>query len=374
MKPLSGRLLYINLVLAIIWDTIGFFLFILGLIPGAQPITITASLVIDATAFFTDLIFCILYQGYVKIYNANFKLYQLKRIREMMRLSKKNSGTSNNSITKNLARQTQKINQYMLDNFSNYIIGFTVKKIQYSIFTSVVEIIPWIGDFSPSWTIKANLHLREHRKMARELKIRNTKFEKSLAKWRGSLKIGGVRKFMSPKNKNTSVKETNSNNIRTFKRRVPSEVGQSPQPKKDMNLDVKKSAANNIRPFRSRLPVENAQPVQAQNNNKLANIQSTANNVASISRQLVGSIPQQSLKDEDDELQYRNQPINDIKSIKKQVFSDISKPVSAKKDNILPNIKSVNNEKLGSNNIRQFSRSAQSQVNSDKILETLIKK
>jgi len=199
MKPLSGMWLYINLAFAIVWDSFGFILFIIGLIPGAQPITIPASLVIDVTAFLTDLILCILYQGYVKIYNVNFRLYQVKRIREMMRLSK-NAGMSNNPIARNLASQTQKINQYMLDKFSNYVINFTVKKIQYSIFTTVVEIIPWIGDFSPSWTIKANLHLREHRKTARELKIRNEEFEKSLAKWRGSLKIGGIGKYKSRNN------------------------------------------------------------------------------------------------------------------------------------------------------------------------------
>lgn len=199
MKPLSGMWLYINLGFAIIWDFLGFLLFIIGLIPGIQAFALVASPVVDVLAFLTDLTFCILYQGYVKLYNLNFRVYQVKRIKEMLRLSK-NSGAFNNPIVRNLARQTQKLNQYMLDKFSNYVINFTVKKIQYSILTSTVEIIPWIGDFFPSWTIKANLHLREHSKTARELKIRNLEFEKVLAKWRGSLRTVGIRRLTAQNN------------------------------------------------------------------------------------------------------------------------------------------------------------------------------
>jgi len=191
MKPLSGMLLYINLGFAIIWDAIGFLLFIIGLIPGIQAVAVVFSIAVDVMAFLTDLIFCFLYQGYVKAYNINLGFYQMKQIREMLRFSK-NSGIANNRLSQNLARQTQKINQYLLDKFSNYVISFTVKKIQYSIITSVVELTPWLGDLSPSWTIKANLHLREHKKTARELKIKLEEFENSINRWRRAIRLPNI--------------------------------------------------------------------------------------------------------------------------------------------------------------------------------------
>lgn len=313
MKPLSGMWLYINLGFAIVWDAIGFILFIIGLIPAVQAFAVAASPVIDVLAFLTDLTFCILYQGYVKIYNVNFRLYQVKRIREMMRLSK-NAGMSNNPIAQNLARQTQKINQYMLDKFSNYVINFTVKKIQYSIFTSTVELVPWLGDFSPSWTIKANLHLREHRKTARELKLRNEEFEKSLAKWRGSLRIGGIGKYKSRNNNNRDVGKQSANNIRTTsKRRLAGNRAQSVIKQRDMNQDVRKTVANNIRPFIRKLPTNNIRPP------------------------------------------------------KTQVLRDISKPLSSTKDNNIENNK-TNNQKPEANNIRQFIKNQKNLINNEQKL------
>ena len=309
MKPLSGMWLYINLGFAVIWDSLGFLLFIIGLIPGIQAFAVVASPVVDVLAFLTDLTFCILYQGYVKLYNVNFRVYQVKRIKEMLRLSK-SSGASNNPISQNLARQTQKLNKYMTDKFSNYVVNFTVKKIQYSILTSTVEIIPWLGDLSPSWTIKANLHLREHRKTARELKLRNEEFEKSLAKWRGSLRIGGVRRLTTQNNNSNvkSVRETAANNIVPFRRRLPSETSQSLRGQKNISLDARESAANNIVPFRSKVIGEGIQSKTGQNN-KLANVKSAAGNIASVGRQLVGSIPQ-SLEYEDDNLRDPKLPNN----------------------------------------------------------------
>jgi len=400
MKPLSGMWLYINLGFAIVWDAIGFILFIIGLIPAVQAFAVAASPAIDVLAFLTDLTFCIIYQGYVKIYNVNFRLYQVKRIREMMRLSK-SSGMSNNPIAQNLARQTQKINQYMLDKFSNYVIDFTVKKIQYSIFTSAVELVPWLGDFSPSWTIKANLHLREHRKTANELKLRNEEFEKSLARWRGSLRIGGIGKYKSRNNNrdvskqsannirttskrrlagnraqsvikqrdmNQDVRKTAANNIRPFRRKVPSETGQSVPRQKDINLEIGNSAANNIRPFSRQVVGEGTQPIQTQNNNKLANIKSVTGNTAYMGGQLIGNIPQFLEYEDEDKLQNRQLPTNNIRPAKTQVLRDISKPVSYPKDN------NFDNDKVATNNIRQFTRTSQNQSISDQKLKTLSKK
>ena len=306
MKPLSGMWLYINLGFAIFWDALGFVLFIIGLIPAVQVIAIAASPVIDVLAFLTDITFCILYQGYVKIYNVNFKLYQVKRIREMIRLSKNSGAAGKNPIAQNLARQTQKINQYMLDKFSNYVINFTVKKIQYSIFTSAVELVPWLGDFSPSWTIKANLHLREHKATARELKIKNIEFENSLAKWRGSLRTGGVIKVKSRNNRSgVYMRQSTTNNTKKINRgRLAGERAQSVIKPKDINSDIMKTAANNIRPFRRKLPGDLGQSSQLQKENKFAGIKSAVSNATYASSQLIGSIPQ-SLEYEDDDRKYR---------------------------------------------------------------------
>lgn len=341
MKPLSGMWLYINLVFAIIWDSVGFVLFIIGLIPAVQAFAIAASPVLDIIAFLTDLIFCFLYQGYVKIYNVNFRLYQVKRIREMMRLSK-NSGMSNNPIARNLARQTQKINQYMLDKFSNYVMNFIVNRIKYSIITMATEAPPWLGDLSPSWTIKANLHLREHRKIARELKIRNVEFENSLAKWRGSLRIRGVGKLKSRNNNRVDTK-TSANNIRSFNReKLAGSRAQTVIKQQSINQGVRDSAANNIRLFRRKLPSDTGASIPRQKDINLDWKKSAAGNIASFGRQVVGSIPQ-SLEYEDEELRDKKLTSNNIRSIKTKVLGDISKPVQSQNNNNnkLDTIKSV---------------------------------
>ena len=298
MKPLSGTLLNINLGFAIVWDSVGFLLFILSFTILLIPLTAVLSVVIDILAFLTDLIFCTLYQGYVKIYNVNFRLYQIKRIKEMIRLSK-SSGASKNPIANKLARQTQKLNQYVTSRLSNYASEFIVKKITYTIIVLTIEIIPFIGDLSPSWTIKANLHLREHRKRAKELKIRNVEFENSLAKWRKSLRIGGIGGFKSRNNNNQDVMKTAANNIRPFNRKKPAGVGsQSLLRQKDNNQDVRNTAANNIRPF-TRQPRTGDQPIQGQSK-QLASVQSKAANLAYRSGQLFGNIPQFLESQEDD--------------------------------------------------------------------------
>lgn len=188
MKPLSGKLLYINLGFAIIWDTIGFIFFIINFIPVIQIVSIIGSVILDIVATMTDFTLCILYQGYVKLYNVNFRIYQMKQIREMLRLSKKSVAGSSPEV-KNISRQAQKLNKYILDKFSNYITKFVVMKIQTLILTLIIELIPFIGDFSPSWTIKANYHIKEHKKTAKELKLRTEEFDKLINKWKRALKM-----------------------------------------------------------------------------------------------------------------------------------------------------------------------------------------
>jgi hypothetical protein len=284
----------------------------------------------------------------------------------MLRLSK-NSGASNNPVAQNLARQTQKLNQYITDKFSNYVINFTVKKIQYSILTSVVEIIPWIGDFSPSWTIKANLHLKEHRKTARELKIKTLEFEKSLAKWRGSLRIGGYRRFNSSNNTSAMNKVANNNTGQIRGERLAGERAEAVINQQDINLDLRETAANNIVPFRrKKMAGDIGQATQGQNN-RLANVKSAVGNISSVGRQLAGSFPQ-SLEYEDEELQDKKLVSNNIRTINNRVFRDISKPTQPQN-----NIDSMNNTPVA-NNIKKFNRAQQNQADSEQILETLNKK
>ena len=188
MKPLSGKLLYINLGFAVIWDTIGYIFFIINFIPAIQVISIIGSFILDIIAAMTDFTLCILYQGYVKIYDVNFRIYQMKQIKEMLRLSKL-SGAGNSPEVKNISLQAQKLNKYILDKFSNYIMKFVVRKIQTLILTLVIESIPFIGDLSPSWTIKANYHIKAHKKTTKELKLRTEEFDKLINRWKKTLKI-----------------------------------------------------------------------------------------------------------------------------------------------------------------------------------------
>lgn len=88
MKPLSGMWLYINLAFAIVWDFLGFILFIIGLIPAIQFIAVAISPVLDAVAFITDMIFTFLYHSYVQIYKVKFIGYQISSVKELLRLSR----------------------------------------------------------------------------------------------------------------------------------------------------------------------------------------------------------------------------------------------------------------------------------------------
>lgn len=227
MKPLSGMWLYINLAFAIFWDFLGLILFVIGLIPAIQFIAVAISPLLDVIAFITDLIFTFLYYSYVQLYKVNFIRYQISRVKEMMRLSRRNrgSGNSSNPISNALANNTKKISQYMANTFTDYVVNFAISRIRNSIMVATIELVPWLGDFSPSWTIKAWMHIREHRKIARRLKAKNIEFENSLAKWRGSLRLNSrnsIRPFtMQTQQKSTPDNKISSNNIRSLRRSNP---------------------------------------------------------------------------------------------------------------------------------------------------------
>lgn len=226
MKPLSGMWLYINLAFAIVWDCLGFILFIIGLIPAIQFIAVAISPILDIIALITDLIFSFLYYSYVQIYKVNLIRYQISNVKEMLRLSRRYQGAGNppNPISNALANKTQKIGKYMASSFSDYVVNFAISRIRNTIIVASVELVPWLGDFSPSWTIKAWMHIREHRKIARRLKAKTVEFENSLAKWRASFRIVGNR---SQSNINYAAnRQSSSNNVRTTNRQSLS----SPKP------------------------------------------------------------------------------------------------------------------------------------------------
>lgn len=277
MKPLSGMWLYINLAFAIGWDFLGFILFIVGLTPGA-PVSVAVSFIVDALAFMTDMIFSFLYHSYVQIYKVNLIRYQISRVKEMLRLSRSSQGNKPNPVSNALANKTQKIGKYMASTFSDYVVNFAIIRIRNTIVVSTVELVPWLGDFSPSWTIKAWNHIGEHRKIARRLKAKIIEFENSLAKWRGSLRAGGKGRFASrnpiPRNKSTQSSKIASNNIRPLTRKTQQDSQVSPSlasnnirpvtrtPQLGVSSVSNSGPANNIRPF-TRLPKPGASSVPA---------------------------------------------------------------------------------------------------------------
>ena len=194
MKPLSGLWLYINLGLAVIWDLVGFVLLIINFIPVVQVISLVGSFVLDIAATMTDLIFSLLYRGYVVIYSVNMKVYQGAQIASVLRLARRSQNTSpqGNRVQQALAKKSQQISKDMLGQFAKYVQSFAVKRITTLLIAITVEAIPVIGDLSPSWTVKAWVHVREHRIKARKLKEDNQQFEDSINKWRQSLSIPGV--------------------------------------------------------------------------------------------------------------------------------------------------------------------------------------
>jgi hypothetical protein len=194
MKPLSGMWLYINLGFAVMWDFLGFILFIINFIPVIQVFSIVGSFVLDIVAIMTDIVFCAIYYGYLGIYYMNLKLYQGKKITELLRLSRtsRNVSPSQSKIQQGFARKTQEASKYMLGKIGDYIMEFGWKRIVSLIVKGVVEAIPFLGDFSPTWTIGAWLHIKAHRKRAKQMKEDNEKFEDSINKWRQSLSISGA--------------------------------------------------------------------------------------------------------------------------------------------------------------------------------------
>lgn len=209
MKPLNGFWLYVNLGFAILWDFIGFILLIINFIPVIQIVSLIGSFVLDIAATMTDIICSVLYRGYVVIYLVNMKIYQGAQIKSVLRLSRQSKANTpqGNKIQQALAKRAQQISKDMLEQFAKYVQSFVTKRITTLLIAMTVEIIPFIGDLSPSWTIKAWAHVRDHRIKAKKLKENNEKFEDSINKWRASLSLSGA-----------------VNNIRRFNR------SQKPQP------------------------------------------------------------------------------------------------------------------------------------------------
>jgi hypothetical protein len=194
MKPLSGMWLYINLGFAVMWDFLGFILFIINFVPVIQVFSLVGSFVVDIVAIMTDIIFCAIYYGYLAIYYTNLKFYQASKISELLRLSQRsrNASPAQSKIQQALARKTQEASKYMLDKIGDYVMEFGWKRIVSLIIKGVVELIPFLGDFSPTWTIGAWLHIKAHRSRAKQMKEDNEKFEDSINKWRQSLSVSGA--------------------------------------------------------------------------------------------------------------------------------------------------------------------------------------
>jgi hypothetical protein len=194
MKPLSGFWVYLNLGGAILWDLLGFILFVFNLIPGIQIISLIGSFGVDFFAIATDVIFSTLYYIYIGGYLLSMKAYQTKTMLSMAKLSRRSQNITpqESKAQQVLSRTAKEAGKNLVKGLSEYVASVSWKRIVGSIIAFAIELLPFLGDFSPTWTIKAWTQVSAHRKRAKKLKEDNQTFEATIAKWKKRLSIGGV--------------------------------------------------------------------------------------------------------------------------------------------------------------------------------------
>jgi hypothetical protein len=142
-KKLRSNALYFNLGLAVIWDVIGFFFFFLSLFAIGIPF----SVVLDFVAIGTALLFRFLHKGYFLKTTREIKA-DFKAIEKVVKRSKK----------KAIAQQYAKA-RGQLDQWVDQGAKFLMREIIRMLMTFLLELMPFLGDFSPTWTIKAYFEL-----------------------------------------------------------------------------------------------------------------------------------------------------------------------------------------------------------------------
>lgn len=142
-KKLRSNSLYYNLGLAVIWDIIGFFIFFLSLLGVGIPV----SFILDFVAVGTALIFRYLH-----------KMYFFKVQREIKGEYRELDKAVKKSGKKALAQKYAKIRGSM-DLWMSKGKDAIMREMVRLLFTLLAELIPFFGDFSPTWTIKAYYEL-----------------------------------------------------------------------------------------------------------------------------------------------------------------------------------------------------------------------
>lgn len=142
-KKLRSNALYFNFGLAVIWDVIGFFLFILSLFAIGVPF----SVVLDFVAVGTSLLFRYLHKAYFLKTTREIKA-DFKAIKKAVKRSKK----------KAIAQQYAKA-RAQLDLWVDQGLRFLMREIIRMLMTFLLELMPFLGDFSPTWSIKAYFEL-----------------------------------------------------------------------------------------------------------------------------------------------------------------------------------------------------------------------
>lgn len=142
-KKLRSNALYFNFGLAVIWDVIGFFFFILSLFAIGIPF----SVVLDIVAVGSALLFRYLHKAYFFKTSREIKA-DFKAIEKAVRRSKK----------KAIAQQYAKA-RAQLDLWVDQGLRFIMREIIRMLMTFLLELIPFLGDFSPTWSIKAYFEL-----------------------------------------------------------------------------------------------------------------------------------------------------------------------------------------------------------------------
>ena len=219
MKPLSGFWLYVNLVAAVVWDLFGLILFGVNFIPIIQIIALVGSVVLDFAAVTTSIIFVSLYYLQLGGYIVALKSYQAKTIASMLRLShnRSQSQPKGNKLSQLAARKVQQIAKKIIKQMSDYLQSVAFRRLIWSLIALLIEAIPVLGDFLPTWTIKAWLQLSAHRKRAKKLKEENQAFEQAIAHWRQSLSLPRSRSVVSSNKLNNVSKPTTMQDLRNYR-------------------------------------------------------------------------------------------------------------------------------------------------------------
>jgi hypothetical protein len=154
-RKIKSNPLYYNLGLAIVWDVFGFVLFLISLLGIGIPI----SFILDFLAVGSSLLFRYMHKAYFLKVSREIKA-EYKAMEKQVKRSRK----------KAIAQQYAKIRGKM-DEWVNKGLSILTKEIIRMLLTFLLELVPFVGDFSPTWTIKALAELNEFGKQKKKYQL-----------------------------------------------------------------------------------------------------------------------------------------------------------------------------------------------------------